>query len=81
MLSVSWINTRAQGPFKTRVSGTLQNSELPADATISFPKPLPVLWNNLVIGYADMKATYGVASQAEEQLDNVLITPTSDHDM
>ena len=75
MLSISWLVTRTEAPFKARITGTLAL----ANASISFPKSLRAVWNNLVIGHVDVKATYGVVPQDDEYVDNVLLTPTSDH--
>ena len=67
--------TRTEAPFKARITGTLAL----ADASISFPKSLRAVWNKLVIGHVDVKATYGVVPQDDKYADNVLLTPTSDH--
>ena len=67
-------------PFKAHASGTLQRSDLPPDASVSFPKPMCIIWNRLIIARAETHATFG-ASQADERADNFFVTPTADDDM
>ena len=72
---------RTELPFNARISGILQGSDLPDDASISFSKSLPMFWkDSIVIGHAKMNAVY--TTQADkERADNVLVTLISDHIM
>ena len=67
-------------PFKAHVSGILRSSDLPPDASVSFLKPMHVVWNRLIVGHANIYATIG-AYQADERADNALITLTQDDNM